>query len=302
MRIALAYIFIVLLWATTPLAIKWSGEGSDFLFAGTARMTIGVLCLLLILLFRRQRLPWHRSASLTYVAITVQLYGSMLPVYWAAQFIPSGWISVIFGLSPLMTALLAAVYLSERSLGWGKLISYLLGVSGLAIMFSSALQLGNNAVLSIAAVLGSTFLQCASAVWIKRINSKLPALSQVTGGLLLSVPLYWITWFIFSGQWPSVVTLVAWLSILYLGVIATVIGFALYYYLLNKLSATQVALITLISPLLALLLGRIINQEPLTAKVAMGTLCILAALLTHSFFELSMNRLTQSTKHNQNVR
>ncbi len=302
MRIALAYIFIVLLWATTPLAIKWSGEGSDFLFAGTARMTIGVLCLFLILLFRRQRLPWHRSASLTYVAITVQLYGSMLPVYWAAQFIPSGWISVIFGLSPLMTALLAAVYLSERSLGWGKLISYLLGVSGLAIMFSSALQLGNNAVLSIAAVLGSTFLQCASAVWIKRINSKLPALSQVTGGLLLSVPLYWITWFIFSGQWPSVVTLVAWLSILYLGVIATVIGFALYYYLLNKLSATQVALITLISPLLALLLGRIINQEPLTAKVAMGTLCILAALLTHSFFEVSMNRLTQSTKHNQNVR
>ncbi len=302
MRIALAYIFIVLLWATTPLAIKWSGEGSDFLFAGTARMTIGVLCLLLILLFRRQRLPWHRSASLTYVAITVQLYGSMLPVYWAAQFIPSGWISVIFGLSPLMTALLAAVYLSERSLGWGKLISYLLGVSGLAIMFSSALQLGNNAVLSIAAVLGSTFLQCASAVWIKRINSKLPALSQVTGGLLLSVPLYWITWFIFSGQWPSVVTLVAWLSILYLGVIATVIGFALYYYLLNKLSATQVALITLISPLLALLLGRIINQEPLTAKVAMGTLCILAALLTHSFLELSMNRLSQSTKHNQNVR
>ncbi|RLA22994.1 MAG: EamA family transporter, partial [Gammaproteobacteria bacterium] len=32
MRIALAYIFIILLWATTPLAIKWSTEGSGFIF------------------------------------------------------------------------------------------------------------------------------------------------------------------------------------------------------------------------------------------------------------------------------
>jgi hypothetical protein len=38
MRIAIAYITVVLLWATTPLAIKWSGEGPGFLFGVTGRM------------------------------------------------------------------------------------------------------------------------------------------------------------------------------------------------------------------------------------------------------------------------
>jgi drug/metabolite transporter (DMT)-like permease len=41
MRIALAFIFIVLLWSTTPLAIKWSAEGSSFIFGVAARMVIG---------------------------------------------------------------------------------------------------------------------------------------------------------------------------------------------------------------------------------------------------------------------
>jgi hypothetical protein len=45
----------------------------------------------------------------------------MLVVYWSAQFIPSGWISVVFGLPSPMTALLAAACLGERSLVPGKL-------------------------------------------------------------------------------------------------------------------------------------------------------------------------------------
>ncbi len=42
MRIRLTYLTVVLLWTTTPLAIKWSGEGPGFLFGVTARMTIGM--------------------------------------------------------------------------------------------------------------------------------------------------------------------------------------------------------------------------------------------------------------------
>ncbi|MDD1614151.1 MAG: EamA family transporter, partial [Methylococcaceae bacterium] len=105
MRIPLTYLSVILLWATTPLAIKWSGEGPGFLFGVTARMTIGIVCVLFVLVLMRQRLAWHRKARLTYLAVALQIYGSMLAVYWAAQFIPSGWISVIFGLTPLMTAL-----------------------------------------------------------------------------------------------------------------------------------------------------------------------------------------------------
>lgn len=285
MRIKLSYIIIILLWATTPLAIKWSGEGPGFLFGVTARMAIGTVCVLIVLTLIRQRLPLHRKARLTYLAVALQIYGSMLPVYWAAQFIPSGWISVIFGLTPLMTALLAAIFLGERSLTLGKLLAYGLGVSGLVIMFGSAQQLGYEAVLGIGGVLISVFLQSASSVWIKRVAAKLPALSQVTGGLLLALPAYLLTWGIADGHWPTLLTPTSLAAIIYLGVVATTLGFVLYYYLLTHLPATQVALITLVSPLLALMLGHSINHEPLTMKVITGTLLILSALIMHTFFD-----------------
>jgi drug/metabolite transporter (DMT)-like permease len=285
MRIPLTYISVILLWATTPLAIKWSGEGPGFLFGVTARMTIGTVCVLFVLVLMRQRLAWHRKACLTYLAVALQIYGSMLAVYWAAQFIPSGWISVIFGLTPLMTALLAAIFLGEQSLTLGKLLAYGLGVSGLAIMFGSALQLGYGAVMGISGVLVSALLQSVSSVWTKRLAAKLPALSQVTGGLLLALPAYLLTWGIADGHWPTGLTPTSLAAIIYLGVIATTIGFVLYYYLLTHLPATRVALITLVSPLLALMLGHLVNHEPLTMNVVTGTLFILSALILHELFD-----------------
>jgi len=285
MSIPLTYISVILLWATTPLAIKWSGEGPGFLFGVTARMTIGMVCVSFVLLLMRQRLSWHSKARLTYLAVALQIYGSMLAVYWAAQFIPSGWISVIFGLTPLMTALLAAIFLGERSLTLGKLLAYSMGVCGLVIMFGTALQLGYDAVLGISGVLVSVLLQSVSSVWIKRIAAKLPALSQVAGGLLLALPAYLLTWGLADGHWPTVLTPASSAAIIYLGVIATTLGFVLYYYLLTHLPATRVSLITLASPVLALMLGHIVNHEPITMKIVTGTLFILSALIMHEFFD-----------------
>ena len=285
MRIAAAYISVILLWATTPLAIKWSGEGPGFIFGAASRMLIGLGCMLIMLLILRQRLPWHSKAKQTYCAVALQIYGAMLAVYWAAQFIPSGWISVIFGLTPFLTALLAAAMLGERSLTLDKLLAYALGVGGLAVMFNSALQLGPEAVMGIAGVLAAAFLQSFSAVWIKRIHARLPAISQVAGGLLFASPVYLLTWYLADGQWPSSLSLINLASIVYLGTIATTIGFVLYYYVLTHLTATHVALITLVSPVLALLLGHHINHEPLTMRVAAGTALILSALVIHTFFD-----------------
>lgn len=285
MRIPLAYISVILLWATTPLAIKWSSEGAGFMFGVTGRMTIGTICVLTLLKLTRQPLARHRKARLTYLAVALQIYGSMLAVYWAAQFIPSGWISVIFGLSPILTALLAAIWLREHSLTLGKLLSYGLGIGGLAVMFGSALQLGNNALLGILGVLFSALLQSGSAIWIKRINAKLPALSQVAGGLLVALPAYLITWSLIDGHWPTSLSTTSLAAIIYLGVIATTIGFVLYYYLLIHLKATQVALITLVSPALALMLGHAVNHEPLTIKILTGTSLILFALVMHEFID-----------------
>jgi drug/metabolite transporter (DMT)-like permease len=285
MRIVFAYLSVVLLWATTPLAIKWSIADIGFLFGVTSRMVIGMLCVLFVLWCSKQRLLWHGKAVLTYVAVMLQIYGSMLSIYWGAQFVPSGWISVISGLTPLVTALFAALLLDERSLTLGKLLSYFLGIVGLFVMFGSALQISMNAVLGIAALLLGVFCHSFSAVWIKRIDAQLPALVQVSGGLLLSVLAYLLTWRLFGGELPTEIPLLNLASILYLGVIATTLGFVLYYYLLTQLETTKVALITLICPVLALLLGHSVNHELLNEKIIVGTALISTALFVHLFLD-----------------
>lgn len=285
MRIALAYIFIILLWATTPLAIKWSADGSSFIFGVTARMSIGLVCIFFMLLLTRQRLPWHSKAKQTYFAVAVQIYGAMMAVYWGAQFIPSGWISVIFGLSPFITAVFSAIWLGERSLSWDKLLAYLLGVAGLTVIFHSALHINYNTAMGVLGVLLAAFLQVFSAVWVKRLHAKLPAISQVTGGLLFAIPLYLITWWFIDGHLPTTLPINSSISILYLGMIATPIGFALYYYILTHLPATRVALITLISPVLSLFIGHYLNNEAINADIIFGTGLILSALIMHSFID-----------------
>ncbi len=278
MNIVLAYISIVLLWATTPLAIKWSIGGIDFLSSVSARMIIGTFFTAFFLFIFKKKLYWNKKALFTYCAVALQIYGSMMLVYWSARFIPSGWISVISGLTPLITAFFSAIWLNEKALGIKQFTSYFLGIMGLFLMFGSALQISQQAVSAILGIILAITLQSISAVIIKYFDAKLPALSQVTGGLIIASICYAITWFFSDSQFPTKFTLVNLLCLLYLGIVATTGGFLLYYFLLSKLSATRLSTITLICPVLALYIGFIFNHEMITSKVLIGSFLILGAL------------------------
>lgn len=279
MRIFLAYATVVLLWGTTPLAIKWSADGPGFLFGVFARMAIGTACVLFLLLIIRQRLPMNVRALWSYAAGAVQIYGAMICVYWSSQFIPSGWISVVFGLSPLITALMASTWLGERVLAPHQLLSFALGLAGLWMLFGSASALGGSAALGIIGVVMSALLQCASAVWIKRIDAGTPALAQLAGSLLLAMPAYLATWIFLEEAWPEHLSERSIAAILYLGGIATTLGFSLYFYLLSRITATALSLISLLSPVLALFIGHWVDSEPVTANTIFGTSLILGSLI-----------------------
>lgn len=282
-KVLAAYLGVILIWSTTLLAIKWSGEGPGYLAAVSSRMVIGIWCTCLILAVTGKSIPLHRRALLSYLAGFVQIYCSMLMTHWSAQHIPSGWISVVFGFSPLMTAFMASAWLGENSLSPGRILSMLIAVAGLGVMYGTAIQFSATAELGIMGILTAAFLQAASSVWIKRVNAGLPALAQVGGTLLLAVPAFLMTWYFVNGSWPPHFTGTSLAATAYLGIIATPIGFSLYFYVLRNLPATKVSLITLITPILALLLGHYANQEPLTPRIALGAGLILGALLLHEW-------------------
>ena len=115
MPVSAAYLGIVLIWSTIPLTIQWSTQGVDFALAVLGRMLIGLAVAICIQYVGRIRFPTHRRALLSYVVGGLGLFASMTLTYWAARFIYSGLISVMFGLAPLMAGVLAALLLDEKS-------------------------------------------------------------------------------------------------------------------------------------------------------------------------------------------
>lgn len=280
-----AYLGVVLIWATTPLAIKWSGEGAGFSFAVASRMVIGVLVCLGLLALLRQPLRWHRNARLTYLAGGLGLWGAMTSVYWSAQLIPSGMISVLFGLTPVVTGVMAALWLGERLLTPVRLAGLGLGVAGLAIIFGLSLGEGTDGVWGLAGVLVSVHIHAASAVWVKRVGAGLAALEVTTGSLLVAVPLFVLGWLQFDGAWPQGFPPRSAWSIVYLGVFGSALGFILYFHILARTAASRVALITLITPVLALLIGWYANGEPIGPREMLGTATILMGLALYQWGE-----------------
>ncbi len=97
MSIPAAYIAVILIWSTTPLAIQWSSIGAGFSFAVMARMVIGLVLAGLLLAVWRIGLPMHRRARMSYLASGLGIFDAMLCTYWGAQNISSGLVSVLFG-------------------------------------------------------------------------------------------------------------------------------------------------------------------------------------------------------------
>ena len=276
MQITAAYLTVIIIWSTTPLAIQWSSEGVGYEFGVALRMVIGLSLLLLITRLWRLPLPWNRQNILTYLAGGLPLFLAMSCVYWSAQFIPSGWISVIFGLTPLFTSLFAAILLTEKSFSTGKSLGMLLAFVGLIFVFAESLDFQSNAWWGVIGVCFSSVIHSLSSVLIKKLNPSIPAVSVTTGSLIIATPLFLLN-SLYHGL-PQSVSTQTLLSITYLAIMGSALGFPLYFYCLKKLHAERVALITFITPVTALLLGSLLNNEHISQYIWIGTTLILSGL------------------------
>ncbi|HEY6095373.1 MAG TPA: DMT family transporter [Gallionellaceae bacterium] len=287
MSVPAAYLSIILIWSTTPLAIQWSSTGHGFLFPVMARMIIGLAICVLLLAGLRMKLPLHRAARHTYVAAGLGIFGAMFCVYWGARYVSSGLIALLFGLTPIFTSFAATFWLDERGFTPAKMLGTLLGLLGLAAIFGSGLTLGPHAAAGIAVVLVAVIVQAFSLVWVKRIGASIPALTVTSGALLVATPLFALSWALLDGTMPMAVTTRAEWAIVYLGVFGSVLGFNFYFYVAKHMEAGQIALITLITPVSALLLGQVLNGEKIQHSVWLGTACIVGGLLAHQWQVLS---------------
>ncbi|MDQ1315354.1 MAG: hypothetical protein QG662_1463 [Pseudomonadota bacterium] len=291
MSVSAAYLGVILIWSTTPLAIQWSAQGTSFSFAVMARMLIGLAICLVLLRLTHTEFPFTPAARRLYAISGLSMFVAMLLTYWGALHIPSGLISVIFGLSPLVTGVFAALWLSERALTPIRIAGLGLALAGLWLIFGQPWPGDGQATLGTAAVVIGMTVQALGLVWIKRLNARASALAITTGSLGVATPLFVLAWLIVdSAQPPPDTTLRAGAAIVYLGVLGSVMGFTLYYYIIKHLDAGRVALIMLVTPVAALLLGKTLNAEFIPAHGWMGIALIGSGLLLYELQALRQLR------------
>lgn len=298
MSIPAAYLTVILIWSTTPLGIQWSSVGVGYEFGVAARMFIGLIALLTIVRLRRLPLPRDKQARYVYLASGLPLFIAMSLATWSAQFIPSGWISVIFGLSPLFTSVFAFFILKEKAFTGGRLLGMLLGLAGLFVIFAESINLSGLALMGAIGMTISAMSQSLGAVVIKRLKPRAHPISITVGGLIVAMPLFALNCFMGPGL-PDDISTTTLAAILYLAAMGTTLGFPLYFYLLKNINAERVALITLITPVTALLLGVAFNNEIITQKVWIGTALILTGLGIYEYGKYLPFKKKWRTRWNQ---
>ncbi len=295
--ISAAYVAVILIWSTTPVAIKWSGEEVGYIFGIVLRMLIGTVLALFLVMIKFKKMPITKSAFKAYFAVAITIFGGMMPVYWGAQYISSGLISVLFGVTPIVTGYLAWRILHEQSFSALKIGGALTGLLGLVVIFLNRGATGDEYIYGVIAILIAVLLHSASAVWIKSIKPDIPALVLVAGGLIFSMPFFVIVYLLLAPPLPEIIPSRALWSIVYLGVVGSVLGFVSYYYLLKQMTASSVALITLITPVCALWIGHVLNNETISASIYAGTAFVLSGLALHQGGDLLYKSICRKRKN-----
>lgn len=190
------------------------------------------------------------------------------------KYIPSGLGAVIGAASPLWIAILSTFVFKETKLNTMTIIGLLLGIGGILIIFSDYLQDLFNTNFSVGIILNLI----ASVTWafgtiftVKNAKHVNPYFSLGWQMFLGGIVLLAVAWF--SGQYTPLYSTGAevWYSILYLVFVGSIITYSAFIYALKRLPAQQVSVYAYINPIVAVIVGALLNNEKLTTIIAGGT-------------------------------
>jgi len=267
----------LVLWASAFVAIRDLADEVRPGALALGRLAVGALCLGLVALRRRAVLvrpvgtDWWRLLAIG--LLWYALY--MVSLNAGERRIDAGTASMLIQLSPILIAVLAAIFLDERFTRWIVL--------GLALAFAGVVLIsvgsggsgGDRDVLGVLLCLVSAVAYAVSLIVQKPLMSRLASV-QVTWmacsiGAIACLP--------FAGELVSdlrAAPLSATLWVLYLGVFPTAIAFTTYGYALTHMSASSLGITTYLVPVITVLLawGWIGETPPAMAYVG-GALALL---------------------------
>ena len=281
-RVALAFAAVYVLWGSTYLAIRFGIETiPPFLMAGTRHLIAG----LLLYTWMRSRGTPRPSATHWRSAEIIgglMLLGGNGLVTWAEQRVPSGLAALIVASVPIWMAVLEGLEKRTRP-GAAVIAGLLLGLAGIALLVVPGRFAGNGHVDPVGALALLTAALCWSFGSLYSRRVPLPAstftataMEMIAGGAWL-----WLAGLLFgegSRLHLSAISARSALSLAYLILFGSLIGFTAYVWLLKATTAARVSTYAYVNPIVAVILGTLFASEVITARVAIAALVIVGAV------------------------
>ncbi|MFL6373923.1 MAG: DMT family transporter, partial [Pyrinomonadaceae bacterium] len=201
-------------------------------------------------------------------------------VFWSEQYITSGLAAVLQATIPVFGLAIAWMFLPHERVTLQKVAAILLGIAGVAVIFIDQLRVENwLAFAGCVAVVVGAYAAAQASVLTKAKGSNIHPAAFVFCQILCGLPLMIGYSLIREGN-PLTYNW-SWTAlgcVLYLAVLGSVVAFWLYYWLLHRVESTKAMMISLVTPLLAVIIGAVTLGEKLPPQTFFGGIMIIGSI------------------------
>ena len=222
--------------------------------------------------FERRDLPRLLMVALANVA------GYHISLYYAETTISAGLAALLTSFGPIFIAILSYLLLKEK-VGNKVLIGLLLAIAGTAVLSTGSISATDFASYGgIVEALLTAFCYALFTVLAKPLVHKYgSAPITIMAGLVgtaMMLPLLTPSFF----AQTEALSVTGWASVLYLSLLSTVFGYLMFYALVSRGAVTRLSIQLYLIPVVSVIGGALLLNEPLTASVVVGGGMMLTAV------------------------
>ena len=286
-KLVLAIITVALVWGTTFLGIRVAVETiPPWFVAGISQFLAGII-LLVVLLFSK-KLKWigwkNFGNQIILASLMLVVANGMTTV--AEKHLTSSLASLISSTSPLLVFLLSIIF-SMQKFSIRGLVGVLIGFSGILLIFKDGLE----DLLNVEYRMGIIFMFIAIFGWaFGTIFSKKnhQQTQNISLNLFYQFSFAGIVQIIFGFLFSDQINFAMWsfksmFATVYLAIFGSVIAFFAFHFALKKITPTQISILSYVNTIIAIFLGWLILDEPISFTFIMATVLIICGVFITNY-------------------
>ncbi|MCB9892135.1 MAG: EamA family transporter [Planctomycetes bacterium] len=272
---------LCLIWGSTWIVIAQGLKDLPPLTSAAARFLLAACGMTIVAGTIGRRESGERPGwRLSLVMGTLNFGASYGIVYWSETVLPSGLVSLLWAVFPIMMAVLGSFYLEGDRLVPRQWAGFALGFLGVFVLFRTDLaHLPDGAVAAGSILLLSPLVSAFGNAYVKKHAGGVRSLVLNRNGMAIGAVLLSTLAFVCERDAQVAWTPSAIASILYLALVGTVSTFGLFFWLLRYAPASQMSLIAYVTPVVALTLGTLVGGEPFHLHTLAGAALVLVGVL-----------------------